>query len=136
MCTTTKRLFSICRFKEVTGHYPKKISAVSYTFKRKRFEELHAAAIRWPIDQFEFVGIDPDSSTGFDLQSSIDGEINHAAILFQSDPYGCHTQLLQNKRKDRNAFSRTAPYELTCPEMKELLHWCGPGIIPSSQVPW
>jgi len=44
-------LFSICRFREVTGIYPKKISVVSYTFKQYRFQEMHASSIIWPPDQ-------------------------------------------------------------------------------------
>jgi len=129
-------LFSICRFKEVTGHYPKKITVVSFSFKQRRFEELHAIALRWPMDAFQYVGIDPDASTGFDLGSSAEGEKTNSAIPFESDPYGCHTQILQEKRQQRNPFSRTPPYELTCPEMKELLKWCGPDIISSVNVPW
>ena len=35
-------LFSICRFREITGSYPKEITVVSFSFKRRRFEMLHA----------------------------------------------------------------------------------------------
>lgn len=129
-------MFSVCRFKEVTGHYPKRITVVSYSFKKKRFEELHAAAIRWPVNKFSYVGIDPDASTGFDIVASSEGERTNSALPFESDPYGCNTKVLQDKRKQRNPFSRTPPYELTCPEMKELFNWCGPGIISSTGVPW
>lgn len=129
-------MFSICRFKELTGHYPKKITVVSYSFKEKRFKELHAAAIRWPKTMFSYVGIDPDAGTGFDLVASSNGERTNSLVPFESDPYGCSSQVLQDKRKQRNPFSRTPPYELSCPEMKELLKWCGPDVIPQSQVPW
>ena len=44
--------------------------------------------------------------------------------------------ILQQKRKERNPFSRLAPYELTCPEMKTLLHWCGPELISEQELPW
>mmetsp|Transcript_5778 Transcript_5778/g.8676 ORF Transcript_5778/g.8676 Transcript_5778/m.8676 type:complete len:358 (-) Transcript_5778:229-1302(-) len=129
-------MFSICRFKEVTGHYPRRITVVSYSFKKRRFEELHAAAIQWPSSKFDYVGIDPDASTGFDLVASSEGERTNSALPFESDPYGCNSQILQDKRKQRNPFSRTPPYELTCPEMRELLKWCSTNIIPSSKVPW
>jgi hypothetical protein len=129
-------MFSICRFHEVTGHYPNKISLVSFTFKRRRFETLHASALRWPLDRFHYVGIDPPPSTGFDLAESTEGENNNSLLPFRSDPYGCHSEILQHKRKERNPFSRTAPYELTCPEMKELLHWCGPESISNEKLPW
>lgn len=129
-------LFSICRFHEVTGSYPQQISLVSFSFKRQRFETLHAAALLWPLDHFHYVGIDPPSYTGFDLQLSSEGERTNSLVPFQSDPYGCHSDILQNKRKERNPFSRRAPYELTCPDMKDLLHWCGPEIISKDKVPW
>ena len=129
-------LFSICRFHEITGAYPTKISVVSFSFKQQRFQSLHAKALRWPLDHFNYVGIDPDPSTGFDLQMSSEGEKNNSLLPFTGDPYGCHTEVLQNKRKERNPFARKAAYELTCPDMKELLHWCGPELIPKVKVPW
>lgn len=129
-------MFSICRFKEVTGHYPTKISIVSFTFKQRRFESLHAPALGWPKDNLVYIGVDPPVSTGFDLQRASEGEWKNAAAPFEKDPYGCHSEVLQQKRKDRNPFSRTAPYPLSCPEMKELLRFCGPDIFPKSRLPW
>ena len=130
------RLFSICRFKEITGHYPTKITTVSFTFKRRRFETLHAPALRWPSNQFVYVGIDPPASTGFDIDASTKGELENAAKPFESDPYGCHSDILQQKRLDRNPYSRTPPYPLSCPEMAELLKYCGPELFPLDQIPW
>lgn len=132
----TNLLFSICRFKEVTGSYPKNITVVSFTFKRRRFAHLHAEALRWKPEAFKYIGIDADVSTGFDLDASIQGEITNAVIPYENDPYGCHTNALLKKRTDRNPFYRTPPYELTCPEMKYIFHWCGPQLISPSSVPW
>ncbi len=129
-------LFSICRFREVTGTYPTKISVVSFTFKQQRFETLHAGALQWARNRFNYVGVDPPASTGFNLEESTEGERKNSLVPFQTDPYGCHTDILQQKRKERNPYQRTAPYPLTCPEMKQLLSWCGPDLIPKSQVPW
>ena len=129
-------LFSIARFREVTGDYPQKITVVSFTFKQRRFETLHAHALRWPPDRFSYIGVDPPASTGFDLQRATNGELENAAKPFEQDPYGCHSELLQQKRKDRNPFSRTAPYPLSAPEMKELLGYCGPQLFPEDRVPW
>jgi hypothetical protein len=120
----------------VTGQYPSKITVVSYSFKQKRFEELHSTALRWPSERFDYAGIDPDASTGFDLQTSSNGEQANSVVPFQTDPYGCSSDILQEKRTARNPFSRTPPYELTCPEMKQLLNWCGPDLISQSLVPW
>lgn len=129
-------MFSICRFKEVTGHYPTKISIVSFSFKRRRFESLHAPALGWPKEDFVYIGVDPPASTGFNLQRSKEGEWKNAAAPFESDPYGCHSEVLQQKRKDRNPFSRTPPYPLSCPDMEELLRYCGPDLFPSGRLPW
>ena len=129
-------LFSICRFREITGRYPEKITVVSFTFKQRRFEEMHSRALRWPADQFSYLGVDPPSSTGFDLEESRRGELDNAARPFEADPYGCHTPVLQQKRRERNPFRRTPPYPLTCPDMSELLSWCGPELIGQSLVPW
>lgn len=129
-------MFSICRFKEVTGHYPTKITIVSFSFKENRFTRLHASALGWPQSKLVFIGIDPPASTGFDLQRATEGEWKNAAAPFETDPYGCHSEVLQQKRRQRNPFSRTAPYPLTCPEMKDLLQYCGPELFPKSRLPW
>lgn len=132
----TDRLFSICRFYEVTGNYPETISVVSFTFKRHRFEAMHRKALRWPARKFRYIGIDPPASTGFDLERSTKGELENAAKPFESDPYGCHSEVLQEKRRQRNPFSRTPPYALSCPSMKALLEHCGPDLIDASLIPW
>lgn len=54
-------LFSLCRFHEITGRYPARITAVSYTLKQKRFEQLHRAAVRFPAGAFSFVGTEVSS---------------------------------------------------------------------------
>jgi len=56
----------------------------------------------------------------------------HGLIIYES----CHTAELQQKRLSRNPFRRTPPYPLSCPEMAELLKWCGPDLIPLNAVPW
>jgi hypothetical protein len=65
---------------------------------------MHSKAIRWPSERFQYIGVDPPASTGFDLESAIVGELENAAKPFESDPYGCHTSLLQEKRKMRYVF--------------------------------
>jgi hypothetical protein len=70
-------LFAIARFHEVTGGWPRKITVVGYGMKRRRsvleigfergadgrFEMLHARAIGWPEDRFEYLGIDDEGDT-------------------------------------------------------------------------
>ncbi|KAG6812541.1 hypothetical protein H0H92_002310 [Tricholoma furcatifolium] len=56
-------LFSIARFHEYSGRYPTKITVVGYEFKRARFTELHRAALRWPLANFHYIGVDPDTES-------------------------------------------------------------------------
>jgi hypothetical protein len=130
------RMFSICRFREVTGSYPDKITVVSFSFKQTRFQTMHAKALRWPPSRFQYIGVDPPASTGFVLEEATKGELENSVKPFQSDPYGCHSKILQEKRKQRNPFSRTPPYTLSCPEMSDLLRFCGSDLIPLEKVPW
>lgn len=53
-------LFSIARFHEYTGNYPSKITVVGYEMKRRRFTDLHRAALRWPQSRFNYIGIDAE----------------------------------------------------------------------------
>jgi hypothetical protein len=54
-------LFSVARFHEVVSgpyRWPEKITVVGFEMKRRRFEELHRKAIRWPSSKFRYVGVD------------------------------------------------------------------------------
>lgn len=66
-------LFSIARFHEYTGRYPTKVTVIGYEMKRRRFEELHRAAIRWPKDRFLYIGIDAEAQ---DIEKARDGEVS------------------------------------------------------------
>ncbi|EPX74809.1 uncharacterized protein SOCG_02291 [Schizosaccharomyces octosporus yFS286] len=114
-------LFSIARFREVTGHYPKKITVVSFEFKRERFLNLHREAIRFPSDQFDFVGIDPEGGVP---QASYEAEKKNALLPFTEDPYACENALLVGKRKERNPYRRQHSYLITCPELIPLIQYC------------
>ena len=41
-------LFSILRFRTLTGRYPRYITVITHAFKEERFLTLHAPAIKWP----------------------------------------------------------------------------------------
>lgn len=129
-------LFSICRFYEVTHKYPEKITMVSFTFKERRFATMHAKALRWPSSKFFYVGVDPSPSEGFNLDEASNGERQNAAKPFETDPYGCSSPVLREKREKRNPFFRTPPYDLSCPNLKELFHYCGPELFPAEKTPW
>jgi len=50
-------LFSLARFRELTGAYPAHITVVGHAFKRRRFEQLHRLALRWPKTRFAYEGV-------------------------------------------------------------------------------
>ncbi len=132
-------LFSLCRFRELAGHYPARLTAVSWGFKAERFE-LHRAALRWPAEKFEFVGVNNPR----DLAAAFTGERRNALEPFQRDPYGVrvgppdkdsYAVYLGDKRAARNPFRRQPPYALTCPEAAGLLNYCGTKIYTDA-LPW
>jgi hypothetical protein len=50
-------LFSVARFHELTGAYPSRVTVVGHAFKRRRFEQLHRLALRWPKTRFAYEGL-------------------------------------------------------------------------------
>ncbi|KAH8994673.1 hypothetical protein EDB86DRAFT_3167331 [Lactarius hatsudake] len=50
-------LFSVARFRELTGAYPARITVVGHDFKRRRFGQPHPRALRWPKHHFIHLGI-------------------------------------------------------------------------------
>jgi hypothetical protein len=127
-------LFSICRFKEVAGRYPEKITVIGFDFKSHRFKAIHRKAISFPVDHFDYIGLRPGHSS-FDHQKAQIGEAD-AVRDFERDVYGCTDVDIVAKKRKRNPFHRTPPYEKSCPELKELFAWCGPGLFDGSILPW
>jgi len=128
-------LFSICRFYEVVGSYPKRITVVGFSFKMHRFASLHRVAIRFPLEHFRYIGIEPPKASRFDLAKAELGEQRNSVLLFEADPYGCNSPPLLEKRSARNPFRRTNPYPLSCPALRALLDWCAPNVFPHP-LPW
>eukprot|EP00924_Labyrinthula_sp_SR-Ha-C_P001477 snap_masked-scaffold_55-processed-gene-1.26-mRNA-1 protein AED:0.02 eAED:0.02 QI:0/-1/0/1/-1/1/1/0/244 len=126
-------MFSIARFAEFTGNYPEKISVVSLDFKKNRFVNLHRKALNFHSSRFKFYGVDILDKeakvrfTYFERTASIEP--------FKKDPFGCHEQKLKDKRKERNPFHRKASYEITCPELRQLLNYCGTTPFKAT-LPW
>ena len=135
-------LFSICRFREVTGHYPSKVTVVGFSFKKARFSDLHRAAIKFPLEHFFYVGVDPENpkdpngggSGSGSREAAMKGEQARSVIPYSKDPYGCGEEL-QKKREERNPFHRSHGYYFGCPELRELLDYCGPAIF-EKPLPW
>lgn len=127
-------LFSICRFKEVTGNYPSRITVVGFDFKSNRFINLHRKALGFSETKFKYIGLKPVSYR-FNYKNAVVGE-EVAVKEFEHDMYGCQDKDLVVKRIKRNPFSRTVPYIISCPEMKGLLEWCGPRLYDFTSLPW
>ncbi|EKX46615.1 hypothetical protein GUITHDRAFT_70376 [Guillardia theta CCMP2712] len=121
-------LFSICRFRQLTGRYPEKITVVSLPFKEKRFREIHRKALRFPIHRFEFVG------RGGSPPAAVEGELRHSLTPYERDPYGCRGSLAE-KRKSRNPFNMAVPYPQGCEELTSLFKFCGTNIYFGT-LPW
>eukprot|EP00736_Rhodelphis_marinus_P001081 Rmarinus@m.5543 len=151
-------LFSLCRYHDIVGWYPQKVTVISFSFKEDRFVHLHRTALRIPEDMFEFVAVDGPSDvpslrqnwerdhgskppvlggsifTATDLKELHEAEANNAGNLFRVDPYGCQGSLLE-KKSERDPFSRSVPYPKGCPEMSKLLSYCGTKVY-KGRVPW
>mmetsp|Transcript_10589 Transcript_10589/g.22436 ORF Transcript_10589/g.22436 Transcript_10589/m.22436 type:complete len:342 (+) Transcript_10589:1454-2479(+) len=110
-------LFSVCRFHEITQRYPTNITMVSFGFKRERFQNIHASALRFPPQRFHFI------AAGDQFVSS-HSESSNAAGPFSKDPYGCRSQVLRDKRRERNPFNRYIPYPEGCQAIAPLFAAC------------
>jgi hypothetical protein len=133
-------LFSIARFKQITGEYPKRITISGFEFKKYRFINLHLKTLKFNMDSIGYVGIDP--SPDYDKESREwikyfqelkDSEYKYAASEFEKDPLGNGT-VLGKKKTDRNPFNTSHGYLLTS---RELLPFFGDSSeLGDVQVPW
>lgn len=122
-------LFSVCRFRELTGFYPHNITVVSYDFKEERFSHLHRSALGFPEKRFFFSGTEAAATS---KAAALKGEALVRA-QFEQDPYGCLGSL-RRKKLGRDPFHRSIPYPNGCPEIEGLFRYCGlapyPGFLP------
>ncbi|KAG6419753.1 hypothetical protein SASPL_116265 [Salvia splendens] len=123
-------LFSVCRFRELTGTYPHNITVVGYDFKEERFVHLHRLAIRFPEFRFLYSGT---ASSQNSREAALKGEAL-VRSQFQEDPYGC-LGALSRKKLGRDPFHRSIPYPNGCPEIKGLFSYCGTAPFPG-WLPW
>ncbi|CAA6674992.1 unnamed protein product [Spirodela intermedia] len=113
-------LFSVCRFRELTGDYPRNITV----------RPTPPGAIGFPRQRFSFVGTPAAPAA---REAATKGE---AAVRaqFQEDPFGC-SGALRRKRLRRDPFHRSVPYPAGCPELRGLFDYCGPAPYPGP-LPW
>jgi hypothetical protein len=118
-------LFSILRFRKLTGIYPMHVTIVTHAFKERRFLELHGPAIRYPAERLRVCGINPPM-TLTELQDVQEGELKRGYGPFLDDPYGAG-EVLSGKRTARGW--NTATIETLTDglegEVKRLLEWTG-----------
>jgi hypothetical protein len=120
-------LFSLCRFKELTGNYPEQLVVVGWSFKQARFE-MHCRALRFPARRFRYEGVgDPP-----DIARNLHFEALRRAV-FDHDPFGRSKEAVEKKR-DRNFSRRQHGYYRCCTEIASLLD----GKVPDTGtiLPW
>jgi hypothetical protein len=78
-------LFSVARFRELTGVYPTRITIVGHDFKRRRFEQLHRLALRWPKLRFTYEGVPLRSEV--DEREAATGEVIFSRVICLQSPF-------------------------------------------------
>ena len=132
-------VFSILRFKQVVGQYPRNVTVITHAFKERRFLELHTRAIKWPASRIRVQGINPPFTLE-ELEQTLRGEAERGYKAFAEDPYGVGPTLA-SKRVARNWDPRVVDELATGaePEVDGLLRWQGgrglQEIFPQ-KLPW
>jgi len=76
-------LFSLCRYKEIQGYYPERITIIGFTFKQSRFLNLHCPALGYVGGRCVYHGVDPESYTREDRERVKHLEYENAYHLFE-----------------------------------------------------
>lgn len=123
-------LFSMCRFHELTGTWPRNVTVIGYAFKEVRFRSYHRAAIDFPASRFHYIG------TGVpNVEEAAAGE-REVVQAWAGDPYACGADSeLAQKRHARDPFARGVPYFGRCAALHGLLTHCGPQPY-AGPLPW
>eukprot|EP01066_Platyproteum_vivax_P012256 Platyproteum_vivax@DN5573_c0_g1_i2.p1 len=119
-------LFSLCRFRQLTGHYPKRLSVVTYFHKCGRVAR-YLALLRYPT---------PIKCLGAGLIPSdkeMDIEVGLMAAKLK-DLMGCNGDLA--KKHSRNPHFQVPPYPNLCPELSPIFNYCNQHHFRTIQFPW
>ena len=109
-------VFSLARFRQVTGTWPSLVVITGWAFKRQRYE-AYGRLINLPLERLEYVGVNQPPSNS--LLAAIDGEKARIAELKRAKL----RDLLDSDelRTRRDPFSRGNPYvELVADLFREL----------------
>lgn len=109
-------VYSMCRFRQMTGALPVKVSVVGFPFKARRFIDLHRQAGKLSPLAFHYVGV---NIAGQDYEKVVDSAYEE----FKNDIYGCGLNLV-GKRATRNPYHQHNPYTESCPELQSVLKAC------------
>lgn len=101
--------FSLFRFYEIMGFYPRHITVVGWGFKERRFD-FHRQTLNIPNNSFTYVGY----NNPIDLDGAMKWE-EKTLELFMADPRG-NNPPLSDKRQKRNPFNKVPPYS-SCPPL-------------------
>lgn len=119
-------LFLICRYYELHGKYPQRITVVGFEFKKKRFVDEHlknALLFKGPVVYIGNMPF-PKDADNERLRSYFvelnESEDRHALRHFKKDWYGLKLPLSDKKMK-RNPFNRFHGYNTSNPPLSEFL---------------
>lgn len=113
-------IFLMCRFFELHGQYPQRVTVVGFEFKRSRFLQHHFKALSYPPENVLYVGNSPtppeDIADAYfeDLNKS---EYKYAVKLFEADWFGVG-ESLNSKKLSRNPFNRAHAFSESNPQLK------------------
>ncbi|KAI9805678.1 MAG: hypothetical protein M1833_005171 [Piccolia ochrophora] len=138
-------LFPILRHRRLTHRYPWHITLVSHAFKRRRFLDLHCAAIRWLVARVTFLGLDPPEEVT-SRESLMKGEERRGWGVWRWDLYGVG-EVLRGKRVGRDCWGTGGVEgllndmggDMELEEMRGLLEWEGGGSgveVYQGRLPW
>jgi hypothetical protein len=123
-------LFAIAVFARAHHSWPDRIAVFGWEFKQQRFER-HRAALGWPSERFEYIGVNNPADR--DLPAAKSGEARKLAALdhdiFLNGPEW------RDQRTRRNPFQRVAPYEGVHHRLDRVLQAVRTGEI-IEQFPW
>jgi hypothetical protein len=132
-------LFSICRYFQYHGRFPKKITVIGFPHKRERFVEWHRTAILWPRSQFYYAGVQAKEVSAMISEGKLKQPSDQKTLArTKMDPYLCKAN--KQTRINRNPNRQVAPYRLVAGmplSVKKLLDYCGPGFFHAEEkLPW
>lgn len=131
-------LFSILRFRQVVGHYPRDITVITHAFKRDRILGVHAPALRWPTGRIRLQGSDPPF-TKTEMEETVASE-RKAEDAFACNRYGVLPPLSDKRQAryfDPDAVEQF--FQDLEPEARELLRYCnraGDDLQLPERFPW